>query len=70
MKCRSWDWEHSLSDEECYNSVTALLESGGRLIDTAYMYGNEAAVGRDLLGYLCELLLKDGAEPNLYYDSE
>ena len=37
---------YSLSDEECYNSVTALLENGGRLIDTAYMYGNEAAVGR------------------------
>ncbi len=37
---------YSLSDEECYNSVTALLEAGGRLIDTAYMYGNEAAVGR------------------------
>ena len=32
---------YSLSDEECYNSVTALLESGGRLIDTAYMYGND-----------------------------
>lgn len=37
---------YSLSDEECYNSVTALLESGGRLIDTAYIYGNEEAVGR------------------------
>ena len=37
---------YSLSDEECYNSVTALLEADGRLIDTAYMYGNEAAVGR------------------------
>ena len=37
---------YSLSDEECYDSVTALLEAGGRLIDTAYMYGNEAAVGR------------------------
>lgn len=37
---------YSLSDEDCYNAVTALLESGGRLIDTAYMYGNEAAVGR------------------------
>lgn len=37
---------YSLSDEECYNSVTALLEAGGRLIDTAYMYHNEAAVGR------------------------
>ncbi len=39
---------YSLSDEECYNSVTALLEAGGRLIDTAYIYGNEAAVGRAL----------------------
>ncbi len=37
---------YSLSDEECYNSVTALLKAGGRLIDTAYMYGNETAVGR------------------------
>lgn len=37
---------YSLSDEECYNSVTALLEAGGRLIDTAHIYGNEAAVGR------------------------
>lgn len=37
---------YSLSDEECYNSVTALLEAGGRLIDTAYMYHNEASVGR------------------------
>lgn len=37
---------YALSDEECYNSVTTLLENGGRLIDTAYMYHNEAAVGR------------------------
>ena len=37
---------YSLSDGECYASVTALLEAGGRLIDTAYIYGNEAAVGR------------------------
>lgn len=37
---------YSLSDEECYNSVTALLEAGGRLIDTAYMYHNEESVGR------------------------
>ncbi len=37
---------YSLSDEECYRAVTALLETGGRLIDTAYMYHNEAAVGR------------------------
>ncbi len=37
---------YALSDEECYNSVTALLENGGRLIDTAYIYGNEESVGR------------------------
>lgn len=37
---------YSLSDEECYNSVSALLRAGGRLIDTAYMYHNEASVGR------------------------
>lgn len=37
---------YSLSDKECIGSVTALLQAGGRLIDTAYMYHNEAAVGQ------------------------
>lgn len=37
---------YSLSDQECYQSVTALLANGGRLIDTAYMYHNEESVGR------------------------
>ncbi|MBU9739639.1 flavodoxin [Diplocloster agilis] len=37
---------YSLSDEECESSVSALLEAGGRLIDTAYIYHNEAAVGK------------------------
>ena len=37
---------YALSDEDCYNSVTALLEAGGRLIDTASYYSNEEAVGR------------------------
>lgn len=36
---------YSLLDEECGNSVTAALNSGVRLIDTAYMYHNEASVG-------------------------
>lgn len=36
---------YSLTDDECAVSIEALLEAGGRLIDTAYMYGNEAAVG-------------------------
>lgn len=37
---------YALSDEVCYQSVTTLLENGGRLIDTAHIYGNEASVGR------------------------
>ncbi len=37
---------YSLTDEECAISTAALLEAGGRLIDTAYMYGNEDAVGQ------------------------
>lgn len=37
---------YALSDEQCYRSVQTLLKNDGRLIDTAYMYHNEAAVGR------------------------
>lgn len=37
---------YALSDRECEASVKTLLEAGGRLIDTAHAYGNEAAVGR------------------------
>ena len=36
---------YSLTDEECVQSVTAALENGVRLIDTAYMYHNEESVG-------------------------
>lgn len=36
---------YALSDETCKNSVNALLESGGRLIDTASFYGTEKSVG-------------------------
>ena len=35
-----------LSDSECENSVYHALLYGGRLIDTARIYGNEEAVGR------------------------
>ena len=35
-----------LSDEETERAVSAALEVGCRLIDTAAVYGNEAAVGR------------------------
>src|ERR1700744_995922 len=35
-----------LSDDEAERAVSAALEIGCRLIDTAAVYGNEAAVGR------------------------
>lgn len=38
----------SLSDEEAENSTYWALKAGFRLIDTARIYGNEAAVGRGL----------------------
>lgn len=37
---------YSLHGETCVNSVTSALNSGVRLIDTAYMYGNEKEVGQ------------------------
>ncbi|MDE7084216.1 MAG: aldo/keto reductase, partial [Clostridia bacterium] len=37
---------YSLQGETCVNSVLTALESGVRLIDTAYMYGNEKEVGQ------------------------
>ncbi len=36
---------YSLHDETCVNSIISALEQGVRLIDTAYMYGNEKEVG-------------------------
>ena len=36
---------YSLEYDTCVNSVKTLLANGGRLIDTAYMYHNEEAVG-------------------------
>ena len=37
---------YSLKGQTCVDSVAAALVAGVRLIDTAYMYGNEAEVGR------------------------
>ncbi len=37
---------YSLTGEECYNAITSALNSGVRLIDTAYMYHNEEEIGR------------------------
>ena len=37
---------YSLTGEECYNSIISALNSGVRLIDTAYMYHNEDVIGK------------------------
>lgn len=37
---------YSLSGDVCVNSVSAALNSGVRLIDTAHAYGNEAEIGQ------------------------
>ena len=39
---------YALDHDTCVNSVKALLKNGGRLIDTAYMYHNEEAVGEGI----------------------
>lgn len=37
---------YSLTGDTCVEAVTAALNNGVRLIDTAYMYHNEESVGR------------------------
>lgn len=37
---------YSLHGNTCFNSVYTALKNGVRLIDTAYMYGNEEEVGK------------------------
>ena len=45
---------YALDHDTCVRSVMALIENGGRLIDTAYMYGNEAAVGEGVRRAMAE----------------
>ncbi len=45
---------YALDHATCVSSVMALLESGGRLVDTAYMYGNEEAVGEGIRRAMAE----------------
>ncbi|MBR4234438.1 MAG: aldo/keto reductase [Clostridia bacterium] len=45
---------YALDYDTCVSSVKALLASGGRLIDTAYMYGNEDAVGEGVRQAMAE----------------
>ena len=49
---------YALSHDTCVNSVMALIKNGGRLIDTAYMYGNEAAVGEGVRRAMSEYGVK------------
>ena len=37
---------YSLTGDEAYNSIRSALDAGVRLIDTAYMYGNEEEIGQ------------------------
>ena len=37
---------YSLTGDTCYNSISSALDSGVRLIDTAYMYHNEEEIGK------------------------
>ncbi|MDE6142010.1 MAG: aldo/keto reductase [Bacilli bacterium] len=37
---------YSLTGDTCYNAITSALNSGVRLIDTAYMYENEEEIGK------------------------
>ena len=45
---------YALDYDTCVNSVMALTANGGRLIDTAYMYGNEEAVGEGVRRAMAE----------------
>lgn len=64
---------YSLSDEACFRSVTALLNAGGRLIDTAHIYGNEASVGRAIRESTVpreEIFVITKLYPNQFADAE
>ena len=46
---------YSLKGEVCFNSVYTALKDGYRLIDCAYMYGNEKELGRAVRQPKCAL---------------
>ena len=45
---------YALDYDTCVNSVMTLIKNGGRLIDTAYMYHNEEAVGEGVRRAMAE----------------
>jgi len=68
---------YSLSHDTCVNSVMALLRNGGRLIDTAYMYHNEEAVGEGVRKAMTEygisreeIFVITKLYPNQFHDAE
>lgn len=64
---------YALSHEECMTSVSALLESGGRLIDTASFYGTEESVGEAIRNSDVpreEIFVTTKLYPSQYADAE
>ena len=68
---------YALDHDTCINSVKTLLKNGGRLIDTAYMYGNEDAVGEGVRQAMAEygipreeIFVITKIYPNQFHDPE
>ncbi len=68
---------YALDHDTCVNSVKTLLKNGGRLIDTAYMYGNEDAVGEGVRQAMAEygipreeIFVITKIYPNQFHDPE
>jgi len=68
---------YALDYDTCVNSVKTLLRDGGRLIDTAYMYGNEDAVGEGVRQAMAEygipreeIFVITKIYPNQFHDPE
>ena len=68
---------YALDHDTCVNSVKTLLANGGRLIDTAYMYGNEEAVGEGVRQAMAEygipreeIFVITKIDPNQFHDPE
>lgn len=64
---------YSLTGDVCYDSIMSALESGVRLIDTAYMYNNEEEIGRAIKDSNVnreELFITTKLYPNQYSNPE
>ncbi|MEI0490569.1 aldo/keto reductase [Brachyspira pulli] len=64
---------YSLLNDVCYNSILYALQNGVRLIDTAYIYNNEEAVGkavRDSKVNRKDIFIITKLYPNQYNNAE